>query len=1191
MKKRTIRALAVALASVMTLSSGLMTVAAAPADTAAELTAFEQEFMNPDDDARPFVRWWIAPGRMEEKVVRETIKNFADAGYSGVELQTLELAKKDIVLNDDKWNEEMKWILKAGIEYGVQIDFTITQLWPVSNPYIKDIDDEQLEQSIYEGSAAFTASTDAMTYKAESFVLPTARAFVKNRAFNLIGISAVKVEDGKLNSDTAVNVLDEAQAAEFDAETGALSWTAPSEGEWKVFYYYRQTTGKSTMMVGHYVIDHMGAEATKSVLKTYDDAFERDPELKSLMQQNAGSIFGDSFELSSNLWTPKMIEEFEARRGYDLTPYLPALFNDMGAIDSRVQNDYYQTMTDLLSENHMSAITNWAHENGMTCRYQAYSSAGSLLFEITEPSLAVDIIEAEAYAMGNGNAPDTFRQLSGAVHMRGDELYTAETSEMGNDAWQISWTGNNTSNGTEFSNPGFMYQAYRLFAAGVNKHVFHGATYQLTDNSDWYSMWGMSFAPAVVWPGVSAMAGMSYGNEWDNKTPMWENVDISVDALSRYQMVLQQGEADIDLAVYRSNYGKGQTYRESTALELNGYTYDYVTEAVLDLDTAKVTDGVLAADTASYKALIIEPTASGNIPQINIDTMQKIVEYAKAGLPVVIVGAAPSEVKSFSGANSANSLWGEDLKLSDVLLPKLQKYDNVKTAADREALVKVLAELGVTPDVQATEAVDLLSQHRKTENADLYYLFNNTAETMTQTVTLKGEGTPYLLDAWSGKVTPIAEYTVGEGTVTIEIELAAEDAMMVALAGNGFCSAVKADNYVVATTADAAVYADADIAVRTTEAGDYEVELNDGTKVTVTAEAAEKAQTLGGWSMVLHQWTEDTTLPDKSFERVYTSKIVDKEYDLTEKGLVAWSEIDPELARAAGVAEYTAKFNLEKGWAEGQGAYIDFAYYSDIARLTVNGTEVPMNQIAESTDIGEYVVAGENTITVEVSSNMANVTQNGTQHVFGIVGDVVVTPYIQTALKVENEPEVEDKPGTDEKTEMPFTDVPEGYKFYDEILWAYENGITAGKTATLFQPTGECTRGQVVTFIWREAGCPEPTITKNPFTDVASTSPFYKAILWAYEKGITTGKTATTFQPDVTVNREQVVTFLWRAEGKPAPKADNNFTDVADNTPFTDAISWAAEEGITKGKTATTFQPKSACIREQVVTFLYRVNN
>ncbi len=178
-----------------------------------------------------------------------------------------------------------------------------------------------------------------------------------------------------------------------------------------------------------------------------------------------------------------------------------------------------------------------------------------------------------------------------------------------------------------------------------------------------------------------------------------------------------------------------------------------------------------------------------------------------------------------------------------------------------------------------------------------------------------------------------------------------------------------------------------------------------------------------------------------------------------------------------------------------------------------------------------------------------------------------------------------------EKSDSPFIDVSSSSRFYKEIMWAYENGITAGKTATTFAPEADCTRGQVVTFLWRAEGCPEPTISANPFTDVASTSPFYKAILWAYENGITTGKTATTFEPDTVVTREQFVTFLWRCENKPASSVSNPFVDVVAGRYSTPAILWAYENGITTGKTATTFQPSATVIRQHVVTFLYRAYN
>ena len=169
----------------------------------------------------------------------------------------------------------------------------------------------------------------------------------------------------------------------------------------------------------------------------------------------------------------------------------------------------------------------------------------------------------------------------------------------------------------------------------------------------------------------------------------------------------------------------------------------------------------------------------------------------------------------------------------------------------------------------------------------------------------------------------------------------------------------------------------------------------------------------------------------------------------------------------------------------------------------------------------------------------------------------------------------------------PFVDIPDGKYYTKPVLWAYYHGITAGKTETEFQPNESCTRKQIVTFLWRAAGSPEPASMVNPFTDVKSDR-FEKAILWAYYEGITAGTTATTFSPEVVCTRKQIVTFLWRYQGCPQPLSGKNpFTDVKSDR-FESAILWAYYEGITYGKTETTFEPEETCTRAQIVTFLYR---
>ena len=179
----------------------------------------------------------------------------------------------------------------------------------------------------------------------------------------------------------------------------------------------------------------------------------------------------------------------------------------------------------------------------------------------------------------------------------------------------------------------------------------------------------------------------------------------------------------------------------------------------------------------------------------------------------------------------------------------------------------------------------------------------------------------------------------------------------------------------------------------------------------------------------------------------------------------------------------------------------------------------------------------------------------------------------------------------------PFADVQEGSYYYDAVLWAvsHDPQITKGTDETHFSPDAGCTRGQVVTFLWRAKGCPEPKSAANPFTDVEESAYYCKAVLWAAEQGITNGTGETTFSPEDPCTRAHVVTFLWRAEGKPdAGGRSNPFADVPAGQYYTTAVLWAVNHEptqITNGTDETHFSPDDTCTRGQVVTFLYRDMN
>ena len=155
-------------------------------------------------------------------------------------------------------------------------------------------------------------------------------------------------------------------------------------------------------------------------------------------------------------------------------------------------------------------------------------------------------------------------------------------------------------------------------------------------------------------------------------------------------------------------------------------------------------------------------------------------------------------------------------------------------------------------------------------------------------------------------------------------------------------------------------------------------------------------------------------------------------------------------------------------------------------------------------------------------------------------------------------------------------------------MWAVENGVTTGASASRFDPNGICTRAQAVTFLWRAAGSPAPRSRAMPFADVPAGSYYYDAVLWAVENGITKGTSNTTFSPNATCSRAQIVTFLWRSQKSPAAGTANPFTDVKASAYYADAVLWAVKEDVTKGTTNTTFSPDANCTRAQIVTFIWR---
>ena len=389
---------------------------------------------------------------------------------------------------------------------------------------------------------------------------------------------------------------------------------------------------------------------------------------------------------------------------------------------------------------------------------------------------------------------------------------------------------------------------------------------------------------------------------------------------------------------------------------------------------------------------------------------------------------------------------------------------------------------------------------------------------------------------------------------------------------NGTGEATVSGNVLTATKAG-------EVTVVATKAGDDDYNEVSSTPVTITISKATPTGTPGYTAIT----TSGKTLGDAALT-VGTITPAD--------GTITWDLGDAQTVSANTAYAWTytpadtTNYNVLTGTIKpyvvsAGGGSGSVATYAIVVEDSDNGEITASKKSAsKGTDITLTVKADEgyelDTLKVlDKNGDKVKVTKKGDKYTFEMPASKVTVE--ATFAKIEVEPT--------------FDDVAEDAYYFDAVEWAVEEGITSGTSATTFSPNATCTRAQAVTFLWRAAGSPEPKSTEMPFVDVAADAYYYDAVLWAVENGITSGTSATTFSPNNDCTRAQIVTFLWRSEKSPAADSVNPFADVAAEAYYFDAVLWAVENGVTAGTTATTFSPNNNCTRAQIVTFLYRALN
>ena len=926
-------------------------------ETADLFEALTAEFREPENAARPRTRFWLPEACVDEETLREDLREIAALGYGGVEIvsyaQFLTDIPEEYAWGSENWEKTMEIVVDECKQLGLEVSVTNGPSWPISMPNIESAD---ADGASYELTWGVELVVGGGTY---SGLVPERNTAHAEGTTKLISVAAYQLTGRKeIDFSTYTDLSEYVTLDEENNANSTVEWTVPGDDLWMMFSFWEQPTAQKTN--GYYVVDHYGIGGVQACIDYWENAIAN----YSYMSY-VSAIFEDSLEVHVDKeWTRGFAEIFKEQKGYDIIPYLPAIgggdFYNTGEganysftdpeLAAQIQNDYDDVVTYCYMEYHLKPMQEMCERHDMVLRAQvAYNKP----MNTTSSALAVGIPETEGL---NRNSIDFYRLMASAAHMNGAPIYSFEAACEFNSGYSQSYE--------DLAN-----WFKRSWAAGVNRQVTHGSSYSGKSDAAYNEIYGS------MWPGFRAFGGL-VTDEWNRNTSN-EMAKLYLDYFARMNYALQKTQK-VDVAVYYDTFedhyftagGDGEDrYPDGGVLNAKGYSYEFVSPETLEHPAAVVTNGRLNEAGPAYKALIVHDEAS-----IDYNDFERICALAKEGLPVVFVGELPSGVKYYSSAATGST--AEEIA---ALSAEISTLDTVVVADDYAGVPAALASLSVLPDAAYDEDADVLAKHTTDGYGDYYYLYNYnkasandvnstaaqegtvypslnkdalTAETVT--AALSGTGYPYEMDAWSGELVPIADYSVGEGTVTVTVFLDKDAAKLIAL-------------------------------------------LPEAPAAVSPAKETLDSFPIASWELSIDAIEQGDTIyfRDSQWKTIDVGTVTD---------LKGWKELDESLANVSGIGHYTASFDL----SDGDGALIDLGEVEDIYTLTVNGVQLPFtDQTATVVDIGPYVVSGENTIEVTVATTLFNYAYGigaarnypGSTHelfengLLGTDGIVTVTPY------------------------------------------------------------------------------------------------------------------------------------------------------------------------------------------------------
>ena len=892
-----------------------------------------------------------------------------------------------------------------------------------------------------------TALGDRTALCADLHVTPLAHAHdTPENAVNVARTTRIKTLVAQCtaacsSADTGSIALDPATVKDVtdqvDNDTLSYSFSQGNGNPWVVIDFLQTASGLIAQSGGYtetqpnYVVDHWSQGGAQIQADFWDENILTKPVQDNLDAIGRGSIFEDSLELgTTQKWTWDFLQSFQDDRGYDPTLLLPALAGadiqgggtpafSLGEVGAKLREDYRQTLSDLYTSQYVTPMQAWAQSHGLQFRVQSYGTPISS----ADAASAAGIPEGESLNFNGDSthrlAEQDYRVLAGGAHASGKNVISTEccaaffgnfrSSLAGpNVGGQYTQGGDGTQVGGKYSQ-GLLDSIYQAYAGGVNQLMWHGYPYRDAPQGT-----GTAGRDGGTWPGYhpwDIFGALNVNDEFGPRQASWPDYAEVNESIARTQLALRQGHSASDVAVFYADLGLSgnsvgtQQVSATTTQHLlgndsatsrAGYTYEYLSPGILD-DATPDADGGLFGTTAGYRALVLNDQQT-----IAPSAARRLLALAKDGLRIFVVGAVPSVP---AGAS-------QDGAALDGVIADLLAQPSVTQVSNETALPAALSDAGIRPAAAPAEPTSALGLvRREAANATYEYVYNRSAQTVSTDLTLAGSGTPYLLDTWSGKITPIRNYSTSTAGTTVPVRIAAYDKVIIALAKPSAGLGAAPTLHATGGQAEVVARADSGVTVRADHNGSYTTPLSDGTERTFTVDDVATAQPLTSWTLKAQTWgpgaNEYTTIktdrPDISLSAGEDGR------------LPSWRQITGpvDLSTSSGIGTYISSFDLPATWAGGDGAYLALGDVLDSATVTVNGTAVTVNQSDRNRiDLGHTLHVGTNTLVVRVATTMFNAVRSTGDSNYqtppwqntGLMGPVTLTPYRDVVLPAASAP-------------------------------------------------------------------------------------------------------------------------------------------------------------------------------------------